>query len=116
MNPTELANDLRDRMRPSVATAARARQELAAHPDVRAVYSAIVFPDKEYGWWTAEQTVLDDEAIFTDRNAALGHACELLGTDRPGTIGYVVHRRGEQWAVFEDILTAADYQRLEVAQ
>jgi hypothetical protein len=103
-------------MRPTDRTIECAQLALAASPNVQVLYTPIAFPAKEYGIWTAEQTVVDAAEIAVTRDGALRLACALLGADQDGTIGWVAHRRNDHWAVFEDILTAADFLRLEVTQ
>ena len=111
-NPLE---DLQNRMVPSAQNIADARLALADSSFDMAI-TAIMFPGKEYGVWFdgTEVETLDivfgcnnDNSYRTVTNDVVIAAAKALG-ERPGTVGFVVHRmyEGEVLsAVFEEILS-----------
>lgn len=121
-----LEADLKARWRPTAAARAAAAEAFAADTTAEYVYTGHFLVGKEYGWWTDDiEVVHADEPVaraggeglsgFEARSLATVDGA-LLGGERPGTVGYTVHWRSGDWAVFEDILdvpTILKYAREE---
>lgn len=111
-----LHDDLTARWKPSDEQIAEADAAFAAHPSLKYVISGHFLAGKEYGIWTSDVELLypsGDDIVFVFDDAAYRAAQEVAEVaavkaagERPGTVGYTVHRR-EGWAVFEEILSPA---------
>jgi hypothetical protein len=122
---TSLLNDLRTRMVPSAGDVARAAAAIAEHGTKMAI-TPIMFPGKEYGIWD-DDTVVEtstlayacnnDDSYHVARNEASIAGAKIMG-ERPGTVGYVVHRMYEgevASSVFEEILSTVSLVGLGAA-
>ena len=119
-----LHDDLTARMKPAWLDIEIARFAIEEEGTEMAL-TPIFFPGKEYGIWTADTEVdtvtyavacNNDDSYRDARESVLLEAVKAMG-ERPGTVGYVVHRivDGETaWAVFEEILSPA--KLLELAR
>ena len=116
--------DLTARMKPAWLDIEIARFAIEEEGTEMAL-TPIFFPGKEYGIWTADTEVdtvtyavacNNDDSYRDARETVLLEAVKAMG-ERPGTVGYVVHRivDGETaWSVFEEILSPA--KLLELAR
>lgn len=113
MSAPDPYDDMDKRMAPSAKDIELAQVLLRNDGWGSRVLTPIAFPRKYMGLWTVDQEVVtpgglfpcdDDTSSFEKarRKACRAAAAALNG--RCGTIGYVVHTAGDQWAVFEDIM------------
>lgn len=124
--PMNAYEDLQARWTPSPAQVEAADALFDADPDLKYVLSGHFLTGKEYGIWQTDVELLHaDEVIAADNDsyrkaqAAVEVAAIKLAGERPGTVGYTVHRKGSQWAVFEEILSPAKvlhYAELDAAK
>ena len=118
--------DLTARMKPAWLDIEMARFAIEEEGTEMAL-TPIFFPGKEYGIWTADTEVdtvayavacNNDDSYRDARETVLLEAVKAMG-ERPGTVGYVVHRivDGETaWSVFEEILSPADVLKFAEAR
>ncbi len=101
--------DMRERLVPSYAQRRTASAILREDTAVVSVIAPLAMPGKEMGVWEIGQQVEHPGGLWTvgnsDEHRAARDGAEAaaeahLGT-RPGTVGYAVLRRGDQWSVFE---------------
>lgn len=116
MTVLSLDQDLQSNWRPSERQIAQAKAYFAEHPERTTGYTLHLLMHKNQGWWTRTVEVehLEGQGVFTTRREAL-ETLETLVADRavdfpfPITGGYTRHYRlGEEWAVFEDVLSTAN--------
>lgn len=112
---SDLHSDLTARWRPSPAQVDAAERAFRSNPDAVTVVSGHFLGGKEYGIWDSDVTVeYPDVPVRVVGDGSKSAYCDVRDDvcvdvarsfkGRDGTIGYTVHRRDRDWAVFEESL------------
>lgn len=106
---TTLEQDLKTRWQPTSEQVEQAEVALAAHPEVRFVFTTHLLLNKFDGFWTDDIVVEPLPGVWTEREKALAFVVEaskarFIQTGQRLVGGWTMHSKNG-WGVFEDVLS-----------